>query len=78
MHFPEHGLYCITDALLGQGRTHLEQARLCLEGGAKIIQLRDKTASYGQLLPETRAIAQLCRECGAIFIVNDAPRLALD
>jgi len=76
--FPAYGLYCITDPALGRGRSHVEQARLCLEGGANVIQLRDKQAGLDALLPQAREIAALCRELGALFIVNDDPRLAVE
>ena len=41
-----------------------------------MIQLRDKRAGPGQLLPQGRQIAQLCRERGVCFIVNDRLDLA--
>jgi thiamine-phosphate pyrophosphorylase len=76
--FPEFGLYCVTDPSLGQGRSHVEQARLCLEGGARVIQLRDKYAGFETLLPQARQIAALCHSYKALFIVNDDPRLAVE
>jgi len=76
--FPDHGLYCITDLHLAKGRSHAEQARLCLDGGARIIQLRDKETPYAALLPQACEVAALCRERGAVFIVNDDPRLAVE
>ncbi len=42
-----------------------------------MIQLRDKVAGPRQLLREARQIAQLCRERGVCFIVNDRLDLAL-
>lgn len=71
------GLYVITDATLAPGRGHAEIARAALAGGARIIQLRDKNTDAGLLLPEAREMARLCRDAGALFIVNDRLDLAL-
>jgi thiamine-phosphate pyrophosphorylase len=42
-----------------------------------MIQLRDKTGSLRELLPQACAIRLLCRSHGALFIVNDRLDLAL-
>jgi thiamine-phosphate pyrophosphorylase len=52
-------------------------ARAALVGGAEMIQLRDKTRSLRELLPQACAIRLLCRSHGALFIVNDRLDLAL-
>jgi thiamine-phosphate pyrophosphorylase len=56
---------------------HVELARRAIEGGAPMIQLRDKTAGPRQLLPQAREIANLCRERGVRFLVNDRLDVAL-
>jgi thiamine-phosphate pyrophosphorylase len=70
-------LCVITDPALAGGRDHVAIARDALAGGADIIQLRDKAGSLRDLLPQARAIQAMCREAGAIFIVNDRVDLAL-
>jgi thiamine-phosphate diphosphorylase len=75
------GLYVITDSGsglsgLGGSRAHPDTARAALEGGARLIQLRDKQKDAGELLPVAREIAGLCAEAGALFIVNDRADLA--
>lgn len=70
-------LCVITDAGLAGGRDHVAVAAAALAGGADMIQLRDKTGSLRDLLPQARAIRALCRSRGAIFIVNDRVDLAL-
>ena len=70
-------LCVITDPELGRGRSHVDIVRQALEGGAPMIQLRDKSAGLRQLLPQAQEIASLCRERGAHFIVNDRLDLAL-
>ncbi len=71
------GIYVVTDATLIPGRGHAEVARAALAGGAAVIQLRDKQADAGVLLPLAREIGALCRASGALFIVNDRVDLAL-
>lgn len=70
-------LCVITDRRLGRGLSHVDMAARAVEGGASMIQLRDKAAGPGQLLSEARRISQLCREGGVCFIVNDRLDLAL-
>ena len=70
-------LCVITDPVLAPGRDHVAVAAAALAGGADMIQLRDKTGSLRELLPQARAIQSLCRDHGAIFIVNDRVDLAL-
>ena len=71
------GLYVIIDPSLAEGRDELEIAREALAGGARLLQLRDKTREKGLQLPIARALRALCRERGAPFIVNDHVDLAL-
>lgn len=55
----------------------LDTARAALDGGADCVQLREKTLPDGELLKRARLLAGLCRERGALFIVNDRADLAL-
>ena len=71
----EYGLYVITESW--QGRTHLEVARAGLAGGARAVQLRAKEATTRELMGLGRAILALCREAGALFVVNDRLDVAL-
>ena len=78
------GLYVIIDpeaakgpsATLGTGRDELSLARDAIEGGARLVQLRDKGREKGLQLPVAEALARLCRERGVPFIVNDHVDLA--
>ena len=74
---PIRGIYIITDETLVPGRTHVEIARAALQGGASIIQLRDKHAPDEYLIAAGREIRQLTSEAGALFIVNDRLEAAL-
>jgi thiamine-phosphate pyrophosphorylase len=72
-----HGLYVIVDPEQTRGRDPVEVARQALEGGASLIQWRDKTRDKGEQLPQLRAVRDLCRRHGALLIVNDHADLAL-
>ena len=51
--------------------SYIDSARIALEGGCRWIQLRMKDASE-ELLEETAlAVQRMCREHGAIFIIDD-------
>lgn len=70
------GLYAITDNhLLGQGRL-LPYVTAALEGGARLLQYRDKLNSASERLREAEALADLCQRYGAALIINDDAELA--
>ncbi len=49
--------------------------RAALRGGVDIVQLRAKDADDETILIAARAAARICREHGALFILNDRPDL---
>ena len=67
----------LTDREWSRGRDILSVATAALDGGATIIQLRDKTASTRVLIEEGLALRALTRERGALLIVNDRVDVAL-
>jgi thiamine-phosphate diphosphorylase len=71
------GIYVITDEQLIPGRTHAQIAKAALDGGAAVIQLRDKCASDEYLIEAGGEIRRLTSEAGALFIVNDRLEVAL-
>ena len=71
------GLYVIIDPAVAPGRDLVALCREAIEGGASMIQWRDKTREKGLQLPDVEAIAGLCRAAGVPFIVNDHIDLAL-
>jgi thiamine-phosphate diphosphorylase len=71
------GLYVIIDPDACRGRPAIAVARMALAGGATILQWRDKRRDEHEQLRDASALATLCHERGAIFIVNDYPDLAL-
>ncbi len=70
-------LHVLTDHEWSRGRDLLSVAAAALDGGATVIQLRDKTASTRALIEEGRLLRALTRERGALLIVNDRVDVAL-
>ena len=69
-------LYAITDRQWSNC-THEEIVRMLLDGGASLIQLRDKEASGRELLEQAIACLKLTRNVGATLIINDRVDVAL-
>ncbi len=70
------GLYVITDHA---SKTHdqlLQDVDHALLGGASVVQYRDKYSALKDRQQDAVALATLCRERGALFIVNDDVELA--
>jgi len=70
------GLYAITDRTLAGGRTHAAIGAALLDGGVRVIQVRDKTTPFEQLVEDVRRLVALARPRGTAVIVNDNPYLA--
>jgi len=68
-------LYVITDERLAR-RPHAEAARLAIEGGARAIQLRDKTAGTRALVEAGRALRAITAASGVALIINDRADVA--
>jgi thiamine-phosphate pyrophosphorylase len=69
-------LYVILDGEAARGRALPDLLEAILAGGARLIQLRDKTRPMADLLPLALALRARCRAAGALFIVNDRADLA--
>src|SRR5690606_32949020 len=70
------GLYAITDsALLAEGRL-LPYVEAALEGGARLLQYREKSRDAARRFDEASALRELCRRYGAELIINDDLELA--
>ncbi|MGZ5099388.1 MAG: thiamine phosphate synthase [Usitatibacter sp.] len=70
------GLYAITPELADTEALAAKVAA-SLAGGAAMLQYRAKGASQSLALAQARRLADLCRERGVPFIVNDRVDLAL-
>ena len=71
------GLYALTGVDLARGRSHRDLVEAFLDGGAELIQLRDKRADAQTYAEVARALHAVCEPRGVPFIVNDRPEVAL-
>ena len=74
MRLPSH-FYAIVDPAGGHEPALL--AKILLDAGVRILQLRLKNVSSRDFLAAARAIAPICRRRGAVFIVNDRCDIAM-
>ena len=70
------GLYAITDATLQAPGQLAVSVSLAIDGGAALVQYRDKSDNYRLRLQQAKALADLCRDRGVPLIVNDDVELA--
>lgn len=69
------GLYAVTPDIPETDEL-LRRVRLALQGGARVLQYRNKTAAAALRLQQAQALRRLTREFHATFIVNDDAQLA--
>jgi thiamine-phosphate pyrophosphorylase len=73
-----HGLYAITDStLMPDDSTLLSQVLAALEGGASIVQYRDKSDDSAKRLRQATLLRELCDEFERPLLINDDLPLAL-
>lgn len=70
-------LCIITDIVIQTKYSHFDIAQMAIEGGADMIQLRDKTMPANELIEKAIIISALCRKAGVQFIVDDRVDVAL-
>lgn len=68
-------LYCLTDSRLSTDQPE-EQVRQMIDGGARLIQFRDKALSDGAFRLAAQKCLALCRWSGTLFLVNDRVEIA--
>jgi thiamine-phosphate pyrophosphorylase len=73
----DYCLYLVTDSRLCRERPVLEQVRLALAGGVRLIQVREKELAPPDYIRLARAARRLTREKGAWLLVNDCVDVAL-
>ncbi len=78
MHPPDLRVYVITANMPELGRTHEDVAVAAARGGASVIQFRDKTLNDRAFVQEARRVAEIAREAGILFIVNDRVQAAVE
>lgn len=70
------GLYVITDHELCVRKGVVASVEAALQGGARIIQYRDKSSDSKRRLQEARELVALCMHHNALLFVNDDVELA--
>ena len=70
-------LYAVTDSAWLGGRSLAEVVREAIEGGATVVQYREKNKDYDDMLKEAREVCAVCREYGVPFIMNDSVEIAM-
>lgn len=70
------GLYAITDSALMPPKRFASMLRLALEGGARVIQYRDKSQHHELRWQQATKVVELCRQYNAVSIINDDVELA--
>lgn len=72
-------LYAVTDRVRAHSSGELlDQVAAAIEGGAGVVQLREKTLPYAEFLAEAREFVALCRSMGAVSIINDSVEIAAE
>ena len=70
------GLYVIIDPQVTGGRDPMDIARGAVQGGARMLQLRDKLRDKGEILPLAAELQKLCQANDVLLIINDHVDLA--
>ena len=71
-------LYVITESCISRGRSNERVVKEAIEGGAEIIQLREKNWAKDKVKEEAIKLLKICRKNKALFVVNDYVDLALE
>lgn len=72
----DFGLYFITDSKLTK-KNVIDDVKLAVKGGVKIIQYREKWLSTKQMLEEAKEIKKICKKNNVLFLINDRIDIAL-
>ncbi|XP_009766916.1 thiamine biosynthetic bifunctional enzyme TH1, chloroplastic isoform X1 [Nicotiana sylvestris] len=72
-------LYAVTDSRMNKrwGRSIVDAVKAAIEGGATIIQLREKEVETSDFLEAAKACLKICRVHGVPLLINDRIDVAL-
>jgi thiamine-phosphate pyrophosphorylase len=70
------GLYAITDAILIPDQQLPAAVEQAVQGGARLLQYRDKSSDVVRRLHQARILHSLCQRYGIPLIINDDVELA--
>ncbi len=71
-----YNLYLVLSSEYILSKSPVEVTKEALEGGVDILQMREKSLSYDELLSLGKELLALCKKSNKLFIVNDDPHLA--
>jgi thiamine-phosphate pyrophosphorylase len=71
-------LHVITDVATQSRFTHEQLAEMACQGGAHVVQLRDKSLDDAGFIRVAQRVAAICRSHDVTFIVNDRVTTARD
>ena len=74
--FEKRCLYVVTDPQAQKGRSHLQVLTEAIQGGARVVQLRDKLASDEVLAALGKKVREVCNRWGALLIINERVAVA--
>lgn len=72
------GLYVISDDQLTPNETLIAQLTQTLEGGATLVQLRNKVGNDEEIKALSQEVQALCKAYNALFVLNDKIELAIE
>jgi thiamine-phosphate pyrophosphorylase len=75
--FSKIDLYPVTCEILSAGRSNVEVLEGLIAGGARVVQLRDKEASPGDLYRVALTFREMTTKAGMLLIVNDYVDIAM-
>ncbi len=67
----DYSLYLVTDRGLARGRSTLDIVRAAVDGGATVVQLREKDCSTREFIEQAMAIKNFLKDRGVPLIIND-------
>ena len=75
--FVGSGIYLVTSEAQSAGRSTLDVVRMALDGGMRLVQLREKNLPIAELTRLARDVRELTARAGAVLIINDHIDIAL-
>ena len=75
--FQQVDVYPVTCERLSEGRTNLEVLEAVIQGGSKIIQLREKDYPKRDLYNQSLKFREITARAGVLLIINDHVDIAL-
>ena len=73
----DYSLYLVTDRGLSRGRSTHEIVKMAVDGGASIVQLREKNCDTREFVKEALMIKPFLEKAGVPLIINDRIDVAL-